>query len=112
VAAANDKSVAAWEAVEQVLEARVMPVLDKVGLAAPAQYGVDLLGKGVHRVSAQVVELTRAAPARRQASGAQAGRKEGRRQAPCASRRSGRQAGRLSTQRIRWRGILPATGIP
>jgi hypothetical protein len=36
-----------------------MPVLDKVGLAAPAQFGVDLLGKGVHRVSAQVVELTR-----------------------------------------------------
>ena len=36
-----------------------MPVLDKVGLAAPAQYGVDLFGKGLHRVSAQVVELTR-----------------------------------------------------
>ncbi|MBI5109924.1 MAG: hypothetical protein HZA62_14400 [Rhodocyclales bacterium] len=59
VAAANDKSVAAWDAVEQALDARVMPVLDKVGLAAPAQYGVDLLGKGLHRVSAQVVELTR-----------------------------------------------------
>lgn len=59
VAAANDKSVAAWEAVEQVLEDRVLPVLDKVGLAAPAQYGVDLLGKGVQRVSAQVVEFTR-----------------------------------------------------
>ena len=59
VAAANDKSIAAWEAVEQALEARVLPVLDKVGLAAPAQYGVDLVGKGVHRVSAQVVELTR-----------------------------------------------------
>ena len=60
VAAANDKSVQTWEAVEQALDARVMPVLDKVGLAAPAQNGVDLLGKGVHRVSAQVVELTRA----------------------------------------------------
>ena len=59
VAAANDKSMAAWDAVEQALEQRVMPVLDKVGLAAPAQFGVDLLGKGVHRVSAQVVELTR-----------------------------------------------------
>ena len=59
VAASNDKSVAAWEAVEQALEQRVLTVLDKVGLAAPAQYGVDLLGKGVHRVSAQVVELTR-----------------------------------------------------
>lgn len=59
VAAANDKSVATWEAVEQALDARVMPVLDKVGLAAPAQFGVDLLGKGVHRVSAQVIELTR-----------------------------------------------------
>lgn len=59
VAAANDKSVAAWDAVEQTLDARVMPVLDKVGLAAPAQYGVDLFGKGLHRVSAQVVELTR-----------------------------------------------------
>lgn len=59
VAAANDKSVAAWDAVERTLDERVMPVLDKVGLAAPAQYGVDLFGKGVHRVSAQVVELTR-----------------------------------------------------
>jgi hypothetical protein len=59
VAAANDKSIAAWDAVEQTLDQRVMPVLDKVGLAAPAQFGVDLLGKGVHRVSAQVVELTR-----------------------------------------------------
>ena len=59
VAAANDKSVAAWDAVEQALDQRVMPVLDKVGLAAPAQYGVDLFGKGLHRVSAQVVELTR-----------------------------------------------------
>ncbi len=59
VAAANDKSVAAWDAVEQALDARVMPVLDKVGLAVPAQYGVDLFGKGLHRVSAQVVELTR-----------------------------------------------------
>ena len=59
VAAANDKSVAAWIAVERTLDERVMPVLDKVGLAAPAQYGVDLFGKGLHRVSAQVVELTR-----------------------------------------------------
>jgi hypothetical protein len=59
VAAANDKSVAAWDAVEQALDERVMPVLDKVGLAAPAQYGVDLFGKGVHRVAAQVIELTR-----------------------------------------------------
>lgn len=59
VAAANDKSVAAWDAVEHLLDARVMPVLDKVGLAAPAQYGVDLFGKGLHRVSAQVVEFTR-----------------------------------------------------
>jgi hypothetical protein len=59
VAAANDKSVAAWDAVEQALDQRVMPVLDKVGLAAPAQYGVDLFGKGLQRVSAQVVELTR-----------------------------------------------------
>ena len=59
VAAANDKSVQAWDAVEQALDARVMPVLDKVGLAAPAQYGVDLFGRGLHLVSAQVVELTR-----------------------------------------------------
>jgi hypothetical protein len=59
VAAANDKSVAAWDSVERTLGERVMPVLDKVGLAAPAQYGVDLFGKGLHRVSAQVVELTR-----------------------------------------------------
>lgn len=59
VAAANDKSVAAWGAVERTLDERVMPVLDKMGLGAPAQYGVDLFGKGLHRVSAQVVELTR-----------------------------------------------------
>lgn len=59
VAAANDKSVAAWDAVEQALDERVIPVLDKVGLAATAQFGVDLFGKGLHRVSAQVVELTR-----------------------------------------------------
>ncbi len=59
VAAANDKSVAAWDAVERTLDERVMPALDKVGLAAPAQYGVDLFGKGLHRVSAQVVALTR-----------------------------------------------------
>jgi hypothetical protein len=59
VAAANDKSVAAWGAVEQALDARVMPVLDKVGLTAPAHYGVDLFGKGLHLVSAQVAELTR-----------------------------------------------------
>jgi hypothetical protein len=58
VAAANDKSVAAWDAVEQALDERVMPVLEKVGLASPAQFGVDLFGKGLHRVSAQVVELT------------------------------------------------------
>ncbi|MCX7164896.1 MAG: hypothetical protein NTV11_01305 [Rhodocyclales bacterium] len=59
VAAANDKSIAAWDAVEQALDQRVMPVLGKVGLAAPAQYGVDLFGKGLHRVSAQVIEFTR-----------------------------------------------------
>ena len=59
VAAANDKSIAAWDVVERALDERVMPVLDKVGLAAPAQYGVDLFGKGLHRVSAQVVEMTR-----------------------------------------------------
>lgn len=59
VAAANDKSVAAWDVVERTLDERVMPVLDRVGLAAPAQYGVDLFGKGLHRVSAQVVEMTR-----------------------------------------------------
>jgi len=59
VAAANDKSVHTWEVVEQALDEKVMPVLDKVGLAAPAQYGVDLFGKGLQRVSAQVVELTR-----------------------------------------------------
>ena len=59
VAAANDKSVAAWDGVEHALDDRVIPVLNKVGLAAPAQYGVDLFGKGLHRVSAQVIELTR-----------------------------------------------------
>jgi hypothetical protein len=57
--AANDKVVEAWISVEKVLEERVMPVLDKVGLAAPAQHGVDLVGKGLNSLSAQVVELTR-----------------------------------------------------
>lgn len=57
--AANDKVNDAWVSVEKVLEARVLPVLDKVGLAAPAQYGVDLVGKGLGSLSAQVVELTR-----------------------------------------------------
>lgn len=57
--AANDKVNEAWGSVEKVLEDRVMPVLDKVGLAAPAQYGVDLVGKGLNTLSAQVVELTR-----------------------------------------------------
>lgn len=61
VAAANDLSVAAWDAVEQAIDAKVMPVLDKVGLAGPVQLGVDLVGKGVRVVSAQVVELTREA---------------------------------------------------
>ena len=37
---------------------RTLPLL-LVGLAAPAQIGVDLFGKGLHQVSAQVVELTR-----------------------------------------------------
>jgi hypothetical protein len=59
VEAANDKAGEAWDTVEKVLEERVIPVLDKVGLAAPAQFGVDLFGKGLQRVSAQVVELTR-----------------------------------------------------
>lgn len=59
VAAANDRSLAAWGAVEQVLDERILPVLAKVGLAAPAQYGVDLVGRRLQRVSAQVVELTR-----------------------------------------------------
>ena len=59
VEAANDKLNETWGTVEQVLETRVVPVLDKVGLAAPAQYGVDLIGKGLTKVSAQVVEFTR-----------------------------------------------------
>ena len=60
VEAANDKMGDGWTAVEKVLEARVIPLLGKLGLAAPAQAGVDLVGKGVARVSAKVVELTRA----------------------------------------------------
>jgi hypothetical protein len=57
--AANDRVNGAWGSVEALLEARVLPVLDKVGLAAPAQYGVDLVGKGLTTLTAQVVELTR-----------------------------------------------------
>jgi hypothetical protein len=60
VDAANDKVNQAWGSVEGILEARVLPVLDKVGLAAPAQFGVGLVNKGLGKVSAQVVELTRA----------------------------------------------------
>jgi hypothetical protein len=59
VEAANDRLNGAWTAVEKVLDARVIPVLAKVGLATPAQFGVDLVGKGLAKVSAQVVELTR-----------------------------------------------------
>lgn len=59
VEAANDKAGQAWDSVEKVLTERVIPVLDKAGLAGPAQFGVDLFGKGLHKVSAQVVELTR-----------------------------------------------------
>ena len=59
VEAANDRVNGTWTAVEKVLDARVIPVLDKAGLASPAQFGVDLVGKGLARVSAQVVELTR-----------------------------------------------------
>lgn len=66
--AANDKVSDTWVAVEKVLEARVLPVLDKVGLAAPAQYGVDLVGKGLNTLSAQVVELTREAKVAKRAA--------------------------------------------
>jgi hypothetical protein len=107
VAAANDKSVATWEAVEQALDARVMPVLDKVGLAAPAQIGVDLFGKGLHQVSAQVVELTRERRLAVQAHRAQAGREEARRRQ--ASRASRGQARRLTRQHPRWRALQRAT---
>ncbi len=65
VDAANDKVHAAWDSVEHVIEARVMPVLGKVGLAGPAQFGVDLVGKGLDKVSAQVVEFTGAPKAKR-----------------------------------------------
>lgn len=91
VAAANDKSVAAWDAVEQALDQRLMPVLDKVGLAAPAQYGVDLLGKGVHRVSAQVVELTR----ERRMAATRTGRKPAAKKVVVAKRRA-RPAAKLA----------------
>ena len=63
VEAANDKLNETWGSVGQVIETRVVPVLDKVGLAAPAQYGVDLIGKGLTKVSAQVVQFTRPAKA-------------------------------------------------
>ena len=65
VDAANDKVHVAWDAVEHVIEDRVIPVLGKVGLAAPAQFGVDLVGKGLDKVSAQVVEFTGAPKAKR-----------------------------------------------
>jgi hypothetical protein len=65
VDAANDKVHAAWDTVEHVIEARVIPVLGKVGLAGPAQFGVDLVGKGLDKVSAQVVVFTGAPKAKR-----------------------------------------------
>ena len=65
VVAANDKLNETWGTVEQVMETRVVPVLDKVGLGAPAQYGVDLIGKGLTRVSAQVLQFARAPKAKR-----------------------------------------------
>ncbi len=68
VDAANDKVHVAWDAVEHVIEDRVIPVLGKVGLAAPAQFGVELVGKGLDKVSAQVVEFTGAPKAKRVAA--------------------------------------------
>ena len=67
VEAANDRVIGKWAAVERVLDAHVIPALGKVGLATPAQFGVDLVGKGLAKVSAQVIELTHAgkAPARK-----------------------------------------------
>jgi hypothetical protein len=68
VDAANDKVHVAWDAVEHVIEDRVIPVLGKVGLAAPAQFGVELVGKGLDKVSAQVVEFTGAPKTKRVAA--------------------------------------------
>ena len=68
--AANEKLSEGWTAVEKVLDARVIPVLGKVGLATPVQFGVDLVDKGMARVSAKVIELTRErkAPVRKTAA--------------------------------------------
>lgn len=57
--AANDKIAEGWTAVEKVLDTRVIPVLGKVSLATPARMGVDLVSKGLAKVSGKVVELTR-----------------------------------------------------
>ncbi len=68
--AANDRVNAAWEGVARLADRRVMPVLDRVGLATPAQAGLDLVGKGLHLVSARVAAVTatpRPAPARKPA---------------------------------------------
>lgn len=68
--AANEKLSEGWTAVEKVLDARVIPVFGKMGLGAPVQFGVDLVDKGVARVSAKVIELTRErkAPVRKTAA--------------------------------------------
>lgn len=59
VVAANDRLNDTWNSVEKLLEQRVVPVLDKVGLATPARFGVSVVGTGLAKVSAQVVELAR-----------------------------------------------------
>ena len=64
--AANDRVNDTWSSVEQVLAARVVPLLDKVGLAAPLRFSVGMVDSGLAKVSARVVEMTREAkPAKR-----------------------------------------------
>lgn len=59
VAGANARVGGVWRSVENVAEARVVPVLAKVGLGAPAQAGLDLIDKGVRVATQRVGELVR-----------------------------------------------------
>jgi len=59
IVAANTKVNKTWHSVEKVIDTRLVPTLDKVGLARPAQFGADMVGKSLAKVSAQVVALTK-----------------------------------------------------
>ena len=66
VEGANDKVSESWQAATSIFDTRVAPLLDRFGMAAPAKFGIEMLGKGLANVSEQVAALTRSGnPARR-----------------------------------------------